>query len=375
MSAKCFALSSAKRTVPLALALCASALTSMGAHAQSSMTLYGVLDLTFGSYQYAGTEGSADNAHTTKVDGNQMITSYVGFKGTEDLGGGLKAGFVLESFLRPDIGAAGRNDASGSTLADNFWNRAANVWLQGSLGKLTLGRQINLLYSQVISYNPFGGAFGLSPAVRLTFGKWGNDRGDSGWSNAVGYSSPAMAGFTVMGQAQAGESATKSERSSYGLGAAYVAGPFSASLAWQTVRSAEAPKNPATWPLGARQTFGLASASFDAGFAKFFGQYGQFEDRGFGTASMFTTLGQLGASVPVTAAGKVLLSVGQSKEKPIDGGTVVRAKHTIATLAYDHWLSKRTDLYVALMSDKEDRATGVEFKSGVSYAVGMRHAF
>jgi predicted porin len=357
---------SVKRYFPLAL-LSTFGLASTGAWAQSSMSLYGALDITFGSYQYAGTEGSNDNKHTTKVDGNQMVTSYIGFKGVEDLGSGLKAGFALETFLQPDTGGSGRN------ASDVYWGRAANVWLQNSLGKITAGRQGNLLFGQVASYNPLGGAFGFAPAVRLTYGKWGNDRGDSSWSNAVGYTSPAMGGLTLSGQAQAGESATKAERSSYALGAAYTAGPFSAALGWQTVRSAEAPK-PAP-AAGSRQTFGLGSVGFDAGFAKLFGQYGQFEDRGFGASSMLTSLYQLGAAIPFGANCKLLTSVGQSKEKPIDNGTVVKAKHTIATVAYDHWLSKRTDVYVALMSDKEDRETGTPFKSGLSYAVGVRHTF
>lgn len=50
-------------------------------------------------------------SNVTKVDGNVMVTSYLGFKGVEDIGGGLKAGYTLETFLRPDTGAAGRSDA------------------------------------------------------------------------------------------------------------------------------------------------------------------------------------------------------------------------------------------------------------------------
>lgn len=335
------------------------------AHAQSSVNLYGVVDIAVGSFQYSGLPSSADNKHTTKVDSNPMVTSYVGFKGTEDLGDGLKAGFMLETFLRPDTGEAGRSGP------DAFWGRAANVWLQNGLGKLTLGRQGNLLFGQVVSFNPFGGAFGLSPAVRLTFGKWGNDKGDSGWSNAVTYNTPNLSGFTGTVQAQAGETTDSSERGSYGLGLGYASGPFAISGAWQTVGAAEAPKTAFT--AGQRQNFGLLSASYDAGFAKFFGQYGQFGNNGFGTTSRIDTdLYQLGASVPVTASGKVLASFGQSKEKPTEGGTTPVTLHNILTLAYDHWLSKRTDVYVAFMMDNEKQTN---FKKGYSYVAGVRHAF
>ncbi len=356
---------SARKVVPLLVTLASSGLVSLGAQAQSSMAMYGVVDITLGSFQYAGTKGSADNERTTKVDGNQMVTSFLGLRGTEDLGGGLKAGFMIETFLRPDTGAAGRSDT------DVFWGRAANVWLEGGLGKLTVGRQGNLLFGQVVGFNPFVAAFGLSPAVRLTYGKWGNDRGDSGWSNAVSYSTPKLGGVVLTAQAQAGESTDKSEGASYALGASYASGPFAIAGAWQSLRSAEAPK--ANFAAGQRQTFGLISASYDAGFTKFFGQYGQFENRGYvGAANIDTLFYQLGVAVPVSASGKVLASYGETKEKAGEGGTTPKTRHGIFTVGYDHWLSKRTDLYVAVMMDNEKLPN---FEKGYSYVAGVRHAF
>lgn len=341
------------------------ALMALGtvASAQSSVNVYGVIDLAVGSFE----PSAKTDVRTTKVDGNQMTTSFIGFKGVEDLGGGLKAGFVLESFLRPDTGASGRFGSS-----DPFWSRAANLYVQGDFGTVTVGRQINLLYLNVILYNPFGGAFGLSPAVRLTFdGSWGNDKGDSGWSNAVSYSTPNLSGFSATVSAQAGETTDKSQRSSYAVLARYASGPFSVGGAWQTVRSAQAPK--AAFAEGQTQTFGMAGASYDAGFAKFFAQYGQIENSGFSNgARIATTLWQLGTSVPVTTAGKVLASYGLSKEKPVEGGTTPRTSHGIFTLAYNHNLSKRTDTYVAYMLDNEKLAG---FNKGHSYVVGLRHAF
>lgn len=355
----------------LAPAFVASVAACSGVQAQSSYTLYGVVDLSVASMQLSGATGSADNKRVSKVDGNNMITSYFGLKGVEDLGDGLKAGFVMEAFLRPDTGGAGRNDASGTARADVFWARAANVYLQGGWGKVVLGRQIDPVYAQVVAYNPFGGAFGLSPAVRLTFGRWGNDKGDSGWSNAVSYATPSLGGLTLSTAAQAAEVSDGSEGSSYSLAANYVSGPLAVGGVWQTVRSAEAPKLDLT--KGQRQTFGLANASYDAGFAKFFVEGGKISNRGFATGTRIdTTLYQLGAAVPVTASGKVLASFGQSKEKPVEGGTTPKTLHNILTVAYDHYLSKRTDTYVAVMMDNE-KLTG--FKKGYSYVAGLRHAF
>lgn len=333
------------------------------AQAQSSATLYGALDLAYGSFQDSALKSASHPV--TKVDGNVMVTSYLGFKGVEDIGGGLKAGYVLETFLRPDTGGAGRKDT------DVFWGRNANLWLQNNLGKLVLGRQASLGFAQVVAFNPFGGGFGISPAVRLTYGAWGNDKGDNAWSNAVGYVSPAMGGVTVSVQAQAGEAADRSERTSYGASAGYTSGALSLGLVAHTVRSAEAPKP--SLVAGQKQNFVMASGSYEAGFAKFFAQYGQYDNAGYTASSKIdTSVFQLGASVPVMAAGKVLASVGQSLEKPVAGGVTPRTKHTITSLSYDHVLSKRTDVYAAFINDKEYLAG---YESGQSYMVGVRHSF
>lgn len=332
------------------------------AHAQSSSTLYGAVDLTFGSFQ---TSASPVDKKVTKVDGNTMVTSFIGFKGVEDIGGGVKAGFALETFLRPDTGAQGRSNT------DVFWGRNANLWLQNSLGKVTLGRQASLGFLQAAAFNPFGGAFGLAPAIRLTYGAKGNDKGDSAWSNAVGYTSPTVAGLTVSAQVQMGETVDKAERTSLGGAVNYVAGPLSLGLVAHTLRSAEAPKTSLSY--GEKQNFVMASAAYEAGFAKFFAQYGQYDNAGYtGASKIDTSLVQLGASVPVTAAGKLLVSIGQSTEKPVDAVTPRTTDHNIASVAYDHWLSKRTDVYVAFMLDDEDLPG---YRAGRSYMVGVRHAF
>jgi len=340
-----------------------------GVHAQS-LSMYGVIDITAGSFQTSYQEGTV-NSRATKVDGNQMITSFFGLRGTEDLGGGLKAGFMLESFLRPDIGGSGR------TGADVFWARAANVWLENSLGKVVVGRQGTLLFTNTLSYNPLGSAFGLSPAIRLTFlgggPLAGNDKSDSGFSNAISYFTPNLSGFTGAVQVQFGESAD--EDTTYALSAQYKAGPFSIGGAWQTVESAEAPK--ANFAAGQKQNFGTLGVSYDAGFARLFGQYGEFRNYGF-TASadqIDTKLFTLGAAVPVSKAGTVIAAYGQSTEEATGTGTTPDTDHTVFTLAYTHGLSKRTTAYAAYMMDKEDRATGPKFKTGHTYLVGVRHAF
>jgi predicted porin len=338
--------------------------------AQSSANLYGVVDLAFGSFQYSALKTSTtDGKHITKVDPNNMVTSFIGLKGVEDLGEGLKAGFVLESFLRPDTGASGRFDN------DPFWGRASNVYLQSaSLGKLTVGRQANLPYLQVVGFNPFAGAFGLSPAVRLTYGKWGNDKGDSGWSNAVTYTAPTMAGVTAAVQLQPGEATDGSEALSHGLAVGYSAGPLALAASTQRLRSNEAPKAAGTIAAGQQQTFSLLNASYDAGVLKAFVELGRFSNKGYtaNAQKISTNLFQLGVSVPLSKEGKLLASWGSSTEKANGGGTTPKTRHDIGTFAYDHFLSKRTDVYAAYMFDNEKLST---FQKGNSYLVGVRHAF
>lgn len=352
------------RAVPLAIALLSA---SVSVHAQSSLNIYGVIDLSVGSFQSSNSTGAPK---VTQVNSNLMTTSFLGFKGLEDLGGGLKAGFVLDTFFRPDTGAQGRPPVTGGQT-ETFWSRNANVYLQGGFGKITIGRQAPMPFLQAANYNPLGSAFGLAPIIRLTYGgPWGNELGDSAWSNAIGYNLPAMGGFNAGVQVQTGEN-SPAEGTSYAVAASYTAGPFSVAASTNSLRSAEAPK--ANLLAGEKQKFSLFNVSYDFGVAKLFGQIGQIKNKGFpGGKRIDTDLYQLGASVPVTAAGKVLVSYGQSTEEAVEGGTTPKTKHSIFTLAYDHYLSKRTDVYVAFMLDDE-KLPG--FKKGNNYAVGIRHAF
>lgn len=332
------------------------------AQAQSSVNAYGILDLSVGSFQLAGLDNSADNKSTTKVESGLLTTSFIGFKGTEDLGGGLKAFFTLESFMRMDTGQSGRIPAQKD---DVFWARAANVGLTGDFGKVMIGRMDNFLYQQALAFNPFGGSFGFSPTIRLTYGRWGVDKGDSGWGNSVAYYTPNLAGFSAAVQVQPGES--DAEGTSTGFMGGYANGPFAIGFGFQTVKSAEAPKADV---LTGKQTFGLLGASYDFGVVKLTGQYGQYKGTDLAAANdnIKTKLYQLGAAVPVSANGKVLASYGSQTKELVTGDV----KHEILTLGYDHNLSKRTDVYAIYMRDEDDRAG---YKSGNTVAFGIRHRF
>ncbi|MDZ4239742.1 MAG: porin, partial [Hydrogenophaga sp.] len=102
------------RHLTLVSALC---LTALSAQAQSTVTAYGLLDLSVGSTKAPG------GTSTTAVDSGKMTTSFIGFGGSEDLGGGLSAVFKMEGFLRVDTGDQGR------FTGDTTWARTASVGL------------------------------------------------------------------------------------------------------------------------------------------------------------------------------------------------------------------------------------------------------
>ena len=89
-----------------------------GVQAQT-LNLYGVIDLSVGSYQKSYATGT-DNTRYTGVESNPTITSFFGMKGTEDLGGGLSAGFVLDMGLNIDTGTGGVTYSAVKIYSGNF---------------------------------------------------------------------------------------------------------------------------------------------------------------------------------------------------------------------------------------------------------------
>lgn len=322
--------------IPFASATLAGLLlVSVGtASAQTSVQVYGLLDLSLGRTQAPG--GSVDKA----VDSGKMTTSYLGFKGSEDLGGGLNAYFTFEHFLRADTGLAGRFEG------DAFWARNSQVGLTSALGNVSLGRHTTSLFVQTLRFNAFGDSFGYSPSVRHYFTS-GTTTGDSGWSDSIMYNSPRFGGasFTLFGALGEGNGGHNT-----GVAASYAGGALAGGLVWQKVRKGATVQDTTTWQ---------AAGSYDFTAAKVFAQYGNVKNDSTGQGH---DISGLGVAVPV-GAGKVLAQWGQVSP---DAG----AKRTTVSLGYDHLLSKRTDVYAVYMSDK---LSGLS--SGNGYSVGVRHRF
>jgi predicted porin len=353
----------------------AAALMALVGAAQADVKVYGSVEASFGSYEGAHVKGTKER--TTEVSSGNMMTSFIGFAGSEDLGGGLKAEFALESFLGLDTGSNITNNAG------QFWGRGSNVALSGGFGKIALGQYDNPLFTSGYTYNPFGSSMAFSPTMRhLNYigqttstgaaGIAGAGVGfDTGWINSITYETPNLSGFTFVGQASLKESNAANFRNSYAVAATYAAGPFGATLTYAksgfTTAGSTAPANAFN---GDEKTVNLG-ASYDFGALKLFGQYTDIkEDTNTTalTAENTDRIYQVGVSIPVTEKGSILASYGELKHEI--AATGAEAKDRVFSLGYDHFLSKRTDVYAVFSNNGQ---TGLE--SGQTFAVGIKHAF
>ena len=353
----------AKKTLVAAAALLAVA---GAAQAQSSVKLYGYIEASVGSFEDFNF-GTMTTDRATKVESGNMITSYIGLSGSEDLGGGLKAEFVLESFLGGDTGSSISNLA-GVANNSGFWGRGSWVGVSGGFGRVALGQYDNAFFTMGLAYNPFGSSMTFSPTMVSYYSLGGflapSLGYDTGWVNSVTYETPNFGGFTASLQFAPKEtSAGGDAKNNYAISAAYNAGPLSV----MGVYTSSGDINTAYFDR--QKNWGLG-ASYDFGVAKLSAQYSVIKSES-GGADDKAKYFQIGAEVPVTDAGKVMVSYGQTK---YDGIYVADGKLKQFSLGYDHSLSKRSGGYAALTSKKLSDF-GFSDETANTFAVGLRHAF
>ena len=193
-------------------------LAATGAYAQSSVTLYGIVEatsdigykrnqdgvVTVNTFNAAGAGVSSVSTSTTAEQKNGMRiqdgnnqgtgTSRVGFRGTEDLGGGLKANFLMEMGIRVDEGCvttgAGNVCSSGDS-GGNLFGRNAWGGVSGGFGEVRVGRQVLGSFSVQGNSWSAGSSNGLYDAGASTAPAMGGVR----FSNAIRYMSPDFGGF------------------------------------------------------------------------------------------------------------------------------------------------------------------------------------
>ena len=333
------------------LALAAVAASS-AAFAQSSVTLYGVVD--------ASLESVKGDDTVTRVSSDNLASSRFGLKGTEDLGNGLKANFVLESNMKMDTGANG----GGST---RFFDRAAWVGVAGGFGELRLGRQdtsIGLLAGN----SSILGAQGYDDLkIAKTFSGDGYRRTD----NAITYILPKFvdglsAQVQYSTQASGAEDADKIG-SHYGLNVQYAVGGFSAGLGYLQAKKTDSVDD----------TGVLAYLGYDFGAVKVSGYLEQ--DKTDGMAEKRQLYG-VRFDVPVGKDIKLQASVAQVKDQEMTANNEDDA--TIIALKGVYALSKRTSVYALFTNVKNDDQVKLNVGQSVAdgktargFAVGLSHKF
>jgi predicted porin len=358
-----------KKTV---LALAALAAVSTSAFAQSSVTIYGVLD--------ASLESVKGEDSVTRVSSDNFNSSRIGFRGIEDLGGGLKAKFNLESPVGVDQGTSGTG---------NFWSRAAWVGLEGGFGELRIGRQDSLIGALAGNTNILGAQPYDDLAIANTFSGSGSEYRRV--NNGITYFLPKFVdGLSLAAQystaAKAEELADQDTGKTWGLSAQYLAGPFGIGAGYVNSEFNAA---------GDKDTGWLAFASYDFGAAKLTGYYEQDDREALDGLAAYDKRKVYGVKVGVPFGDAFSLSAGVSK---VDGAQFTKDREaTIVAIKGVYTLSKRTALYALFTNVANDDSTdalgglnvsGVNASgsnngaaavgrdsTGRAFAIGVRHSF
>jgi predicted porin len=352
-----------------------------GAAAQSSVTLYGVADAGV-VFESGGAKG-----RVTKLTSGIASGSRLGFRGNEDLGGGMNAYFALEAGISLDTGTSAQGVNAGAPTQGVPFGRLALVGLKGGWGSVSAGRQYTPIAATIATLaDPF--ATGMAGTALNIFNSTGLRA-----NNSIIYATPSLGGFTADAMYSMGEVIGDSS-ASRGLGGtvAYAAGPINVRLAHFT-------RNAAVANLAAARNT-LLAGTYNFGPAKIHLAYAV--NKGPGSAAY---LGQAyvapaahnpyGSAVPpipstdsrdyligATASagpGTLMLSYIHRKDRTVNAQDASQL-----AIGYSYPLSKRTDIYTSIGEIRNRRGAGysvgnngdVTFGSGNrAYNLGVRHIF
>jgi predicted porin len=340
----------------LALAAVAT-LASGAALAQSTVTVYGRLNVSVERQKQVSILDDGEGGISTSerdIWALQNSASRLGFKGTEDLGGGLKASFLIEHGFNIDTGAA-----SGT-----FWGRESWVGLEGSFGKVRLGNM-----------GPTAAYFATADYISMH----NHDTGTSSDAfylypgdvrNTIAYLTPNIAGF--QGELQVGLKETDADgaKNTVVLAANYDAGPLHLGAAYVSANQSFDPVSGDGTEFGIRGLYEFGPITVGAYFInnKIEDDVGNDLKRNAYRLSAMYTMGPSEFHVNVGKAGKI----------KANGTTLDGTDATQATIGYNHNLSKRTKLYAfytKLSGDAADVYAQNVFGVKNAFALGVRHNF
>ncbi len=385
------------------IALAALSAFATAAQAQSSVTVYGIIDTGYNSVE--NTTSANVKTETTQIRTNgEASTSRFGLRGSEDLGGGMKANFQIET----NIGNTNANNTAGST---NLGDRAFWVGLEDAkMGQLRLGLQDStvranwLAHDQLAAANVVGNLAHNQAGVSNGSGASNAAAGShSALNTAVNYLSPRINGIQVtLGLTESNVEETSKNKVKTGSGSQaglnYVAGKFSAGVAYVETTSAtnevaavnavvaSTSNNATNGVLGSAAVAATntknketsAAASYDLGVAKVAYIYNKRDSKNAVTASDWATnidrtSHSFSASVPVGA--KTVLRAGYGFGELRQGATSnYNADIKGMQAAVNYNLSKRTTAY-AIYGDESREISATTKAKTKEYSVGVRHSF
>ncbi len=396
----------------LLIASAALAMVAGTAQAQSSVTVYGLIDMGYTAVE--NTQTTAAGVATTtkhKSTGNgdgALATSRLGVRGTEDLGGGMKANFVLEYDLI-DVGTGGNGqtnaatttngaaDFNGAAAADAAGFGARYSWVgleDAKLGQLRLGRQEQSIHSVVTA-----GSAGMANNVSGTIYSAGlsnvstNNAGirphNVFVNRAVTYISPAFNGFRVELQTASQDletsGAAPATAKETGASLKYAAGKFAAAYGMATSKTEASSSE-------AKSEQQAISASYDLGMVKLFALNTERKNTVAGALVAKTKATELGVQAPI---GKTVLFASAfdgDRDGSVNTAPTLTTGTTAQLLAFNkatadvsgyqvgamYNLSKRTAVY-GIYGKQEIKATQGQAANAKieseAVAVGVRHSF
>ncbi|RJP63079.1 MAG: porin [Comamonadaceae bacterium] len=327
--------------------------TTGAAMAQSNVTLYGSIDTSIGSSKI-GAPGVASST-SNMFSGNLTATRW-GVRGTEDLGGGLKAIFALEQAF---------DSSDGTQAAGSAFNRMSIVGLTGGFGTVKFGRHdtsFDDIRDLSVSNNIFNSPnFATTEAVAGTTGYAGvgqlADYGDRA-SNQIRYESPSFGGFSAGFSYGLDEQTAPVERDVTAFNLRYKAGNLDVGYGYQENANEVAASNLEYNTLGAAYNFGSFRIS---------GGWNRVKNQTSRKSDAYS----IGAVVPV---GAMDFSLGYSTAKAKQGSaTFEKGDAFSAAVVYN--MSKRTRVYAGLTTGDIENAAGTKVREREVYALGLAHTF
>jgi len=332
-----------------------AALAATSAFAQSSVTLYGVMNGGINQTKVTTAAGATTTTTANNASG-AWASNRLGFTGTEDIGGGLKAAFTYEMGMNAD----GTGD-----LASSGGVRQSHVTLSGGMGSINVGRQYNPHFLLNIALDA-GGANNLS-AGRTVYGKDldGKYITEPRTSGLVTYTTPTINGITAKlasGTNTKSVDGTQDAASTKVAGGsiAYANGPLMVAYGFSKINMLNAAGDKDEAILGATYKLGQATLLASMGDSK--------TKDATGVQSAKRSATQFGIRYPFGMV-DTFLSYGTAANNTTAGSADVKSTAYQAGAIYN--LSKRTGLYAAYGSSKNDTGS----VKATELAVGVRHSF